>query len=78
MNYHVFHDSFTDDIEHSGIFDFFPNICIKENKSGDFGRVEGSCENVCVKGSEAPTRPTPVCYDLSVRRESKVSSHPHR
>ena len=33
--------------------------------------------NGCVKGSEAPTRPTPVCYDLSVRRMSTVSSHPH-
>ena len=43
-----------------------------------FRRVEGSCQNGCVKGSEAPTRPTPVCFNLSVRRMSTVSSHQHR
>ena len=58
MNYHVFHDSFTGDIEHSGIFDLFPKISIQENKSGDFDRVEGSFQNRRVKGSEASTRPT--------------------
>ena len=55
MNYHVFHDSFTSYIKHSGIFDLFPKISIYENKSQDFGRVEGSFQNRRVKGSEAPT-----------------------
>ena len=54
MNYHVFHDSFTGDIEYSGIFDLLP----KENKSGDFGRVEGSFQNRRIKGSQALTHPT--------------------
>ena len=58
MNYHVFHDSFTGDIEHSGMFDLFPKISINENKSRDFGRVEGCFQNRRVKGSDAPTRPT--------------------
>ena len=48
-----------------GIFDLFPKISIEENKSGDFGRVEGSFQNRRVKGSEAPTCPTqllrPIC-----------------
>ena len=58
MNYHVFHDSFTGDIEHSGFFDLFPEIPIEENKSRDFGRVECSFQNRWVKDSEAPTCPT--------------------
>ena len=58
MNYHVFHDSFTGDIEHSGIFDLSPQISIEENKSRDFGRVEGSLQNRCVKGFDAPIHPT--------------------
>ena len=58
-----------------------PKLSLKKNNSGtigDFGTVEGSCQNSCVKGSAAPTRPTPVCYNLSVRRMSTVSFNPHR
>ena len=54
MNYHVFYDSFTGDIEHSGIFDLFFRISIKENKSGEFGRVDSRFQNRCVKSSGDP------------------------
>ena len=55
MNYHVFHDSFTGDIKHSGIFDLFPKISILENKSGDFGELKAAFKTGASKGSKAPT-----------------------
>ena len=36
------------------------------------GRVEGNWQNESVKGSGGPTRPTPVCYELSVWRVSNI------
>ena len=77
MNYHVFYDSFTDDIEHSGIFDLFFKISILENKSGDFGRVEGRFQNRCVKGSGDPNPSYPACCDPTVRSVSTAGYHRH-
>ena len=44
------------------------NLCIK-NKSGDFGRVEGSFQNRCVKRFRGPDSSYPVCYDRRVSIE---------
>ena len=57
MYYHVFHDSFTGDIEYSGI-DLFPKISISENKSRDFGELKAAFKTGTSKGSDAPTHPT--------------------
>ena len=73
MNYHVFYDSLTGDIEHSGIFDLFSKISILENKSGYFGRVDGRC----VKGPGDPNPSYPACYDPTVRSVSIAGYHRH-
>ena len=77
MNYHVFYDSFTGDIEHSGIFDLFFKISILENKSGGFGRVEGRFQNRCVKGSGDPNPSYPTFYGQTVRSVSTAGYHRH-
>ena len=53
-----------------------PKSLCKKTSNKIFGRVEGSCQNGCVKGSEVPTCPTPVGYDLSVRRVSNSQLSP--
>ena len=56
MNYRVFHDSFTGDIEHSGIFNLFP----QENKSRDFGESKAAFKT----GASKVPRPRPVLPSL--------------
>ena len=66
MYYHVFH------CWHRTFEDLqfvLQNLYIRKQVKR-FWKVEGSCQNGCVKGSEVPTRATPVCYDLSVGRVS--------
>ena len=48
----------------------------KKTSNEILAEFDGICQNGCVKGSEVPTRPTPVCYDLSVRRVSNSQLTP--
>ena len=59
MNYHMFHDSFTGEIEHSGIIDLFPKTLFKKTSQEIWGELIAALKMGELKGSEAPTRPTP-------------------
>ena len=55
MNYHMFHDSFTGDIEHSGIFDLFPKIYEKTSQE-----ILAEVKVVVKTGALKVLRPRPV------------------
>ena len=60
MNYHVFHDSFTGDIEHSGIFDLFPKISYRKQVR----RFWQSWRHLSKQGRQKVPRPRPVLPSL--------------
>ena len=72
MNYHVFLDSFTVDIEHSGIFNLFPKISILENKSRYFGELKAAFKT----GASKVPRPRPVLPSLLACVNCQLSSTP--
>ena len=68
MNYHAFHDSFTGDIEHSGIFDLFPKISKKIRKQvrrfGESWRQLSKLASQRFRGPD-PSYPSllqPICH----------------